>query len=491
MLLDEYPSPPDNASLLNLFISPEEAADYNAHTDNLLPPPDEDSLLPCYADVLAEEAIREEQLMQTIEEFRARTVTRTVLDNLPSETIYILPMPDTEGEVAPALAEDPNEEPPDLDYTAARWINIVPTYSLDAKSTTHGMSIGYRAGPFHAMFITHQDRFTLPPPPPAPASAAAIYTWWKAVRSFFHPTSHTEPLEAEPPRELELLAVDREMIRRVEMEQYSSVIYSYTYSSRMPEISPSSREIISVHGNHQTPTSADTSPSRIQSSAAKIKRSTKGDPPGALDRLIILPPNSNLATIAKELGDCLFDTLMTMDLTQSQIKVTLERFTHLLRTTSRNTPQYHFIFAQCYWYAYTIWRVLEMETQLHIEPRIGQAERQCSYSGYGKSVVLGKGKFVNMVRSPETIKAQWEAEMPAEDKEWTEKKRALHEEARRKAEGRHKAEEHCRLEAEGCHREAEGRRQAEAALHESQAYVHELERRLEASERPAHSVNAV
>ncbi|SJL01196.1 uncharacterized protein ARMOST_04514 [Armillaria ostoyae] len=119
MLLDEYPSPPDNASLLNLFISPEEAADYNAHTDNLLPPPDEDSPLPCYADVLAEEAIREEQLMQTIEEFRGWTVTCTVLDNLPLGTIYILPMPDAEGEVAPALAEDPNLEPPDSDYTAA------------------------------------------------------------------------------------------------------------------------------------------------------------------------------------------------------------------------------------------------------------------------------------------------------------------------------------------------------------------------------------
>ncbi len=38
-------------------------------------------------------------------------------------------------------------------------------------------------------------------------------------------------------------------------------------------------------------------------------------------------------------------------------------------------------------------------------------------------MVLGKGKFVNMVRSPETIKAQLEKERPAEDKKWTEKKR--------------------------------------------------------------------
>ncbi len=157
--------------------------------------------------------------------------------------------------------------------------------------------------------------------------------------------------------------------------------------------------------------------SPFQSSGAKLKRISKGDPPNALDRLIILP---NKNAIAKELGNCPFDTLMTMDLTQSQIKVTLERFTHLLRTTSRNTPQYHYIFAQCYWYAYTIWRILEMETQ--IQPRFEpHAERQCSYSGYGKNVVLGKGKFVNMVRSPETIKAQWEAEGPAEDKDWADK----------------------------------------------------------------------
>ncbi len=166
----------------------------------------------------------------------------------------------------------------------------------------------------------------------------------------------------------------------------------------------------------------DTS-SPFQSSGATLKRISKGDPPSALDRLIILPPNSNLATIAKELGNCLFDTLMTMVLTQSQTKVTLERFTHLLRTTSRNTPQYHYIFAQCYWYAYTIWRVLEIETQPRIVPKHGLAERQCSYSGYGKRVVLGKGKFVNMARSPETIKAEWEKETPAEDQEWAAKKR--------------------------------------------------------------------
>ncbi len=162
-----------------------------------------------------------------------------------------------------------------------------------------------------------------------------------------------------------------------------------------------------------------TTPSYIQRSGDKFKRS-KGDLPNAIDRLIILP---NKRAVARELDNHPFDILMTMDLTRSQNhrSVTLEHFAHLLRTTSRNTPQYHYIFAQCYWYAYTIWRVLEIETQPHIR-RFEQAERQCSYSGYGKSVVLGKGEFVNMVRSPETIRAQWEAEKPAEDQRWAEKK---------------------------------------------------------------------
>ncbi len=67
MLLDKYPSLPDNASLLNLFKSPEEAADVNAETDSLLPLLHDDPLLPCYANVPAEEAVEEERLMDTIQ----------------------------------------------------------------------------------------------------------------------------------------------------------------------------------------------------------------------------------------------------------------------------------------------------------------------------------------------------------------------------------------------------------------------------------------
>ncbi len=157
-------------------------------------------------------------------------------------------------------------------------------------------------------------------------------------------------------------------------------------------------------------------PSYIHSSAI-VKNLTTGDPPDALDRLVIFP---NKEAFAREMKNYPFDVLMVMDLTQSQFeKVTLERFAHLLQTTSENTPRYHFIFSQCYWYAYTIWRILEIAMQPRID-RKAEAERQCSYS---RRLVLGKGKSVDKVRSPETIKAQWEAGRPAEDQEWAEKKK--------------------------------------------------------------------
>ncbi|KAG7444560.1 uncharacterized protein BT62DRAFT_248641 [Guyanagaster necrorhizus] len=202
---------------------------------------------------------------------------------------------------------------------------------------------------------------------------------------------------------------------------------------------------------------------RFHRSGAKVKRITKGDPPNALDRLIVLP---NRSAIARELGGCLYDVLMTMDLTQSQNHrtVALENFGHLLRTTSRNTPQYHFIFAQCYWYAYTIWKVLEMETQPHIH-REELAGRQCSHSltGYGKRLILGRGRSVNEVRTPERIKAEWDAEKVMEEEEWAQLKEQYH----------------APLVA------------AEAARQNAEARVRELERRLEGLERPPRSANAV
>ncbi|KAK0488522.1 hypothetical protein IW261DRAFT_1556978 [Armillaria novae-zelandiae] len=219
------------------------------------------------------------------------------------------------------------------------------------------------------------------------------------------------------------------------------------------------------------PTPTWQTPSCTHRSIAKVKITIKGDASDALDRLIILPNRRDVAAQ--------FDVLMTMDLTQSQ-KVTLERFAHLLRTTSKNTPQYHLIFAQCYWYAYTIWRVLEMATQPRVYTQSPElAKRQCSHrlTGYGNRLVLGKGKSVNAARSPETVKTQWESEQVTEDEEWAELKRALH------------APE---LAAEDRRREAEeGRRQAEIACQDAETRVRELEKRLEAFERPNRAANAV
>ncbi|KAK0207657.1 hypothetical protein IW262DRAFT_1418551 [Armillaria fumosa] len=192
------------------------------------------------------------------------------------------------------------------------------------------------------------------------------------------------------------------------------------------------------------------SPSSVHCSATVVKDITKGDPPDALDRLVIFPKRE---AFAREMEKYPFDVLMVMDFTQSQSeKLTLERFAHLLQTTSRNTPQYHVIFSQCYWYAYTIWRVLELEMHPHIDRKAG-AERQCSYS---RTLVVGKGESVDTVRSPETIKTQWKAGRPAEDREWDEKKKALNKDAE-----------------------------------VLQARVRELEREVESLRRSAHSANAL
>ncbi|PBK85964.1 hypothetical protein ARMGADRAFT_1035945 [Armillaria gallica] len=251
MLLDEYPSPPDNASLLNFFISPEEVADFNAETDSLLPPPNEDPLPLCYADMLAEEVVEEEHLMDTIQnveqEFCAWTITHTILNSLPSGNIYVVPMVEPEDAIT--------MDQPEPDDTEVHWLSIIPVqecwgtiqypfivttnlnkllylgcriyhpwygdgritelpYVMAKYIVFNGqfVTFAYRAEPFHATFITHRSMFTQPPPPLAPASAAAICTWWRALRSYLCPTSHAEH-EAEASKELELLPINREIVR--------------------------------------------------------------------------------------------------------------------------------------------------------------------------------------------------------------------------------------------------------------------------------------
>ncbi|KAK0207813.1 hypothetical protein IW262DRAFT_1418164 [Armillaria fumosa] len=162
---------------------------------------------------------------------------------------------------------------------------------------------------------------------------------------------------------------------------------------------------------------------------------------------------------------------MTMDLTRSENSqpVALENFTHIIQTTSRNTPHYHYIFAQCYWFVYTIWKILEMEMHPHIALHHHHA-RHCVYSAYPKAVILGRGPLVDTVRTPETVKSQWDAERTRRADDWAALALASQADRRR-------AEE---AEAGRC----QDRRQADAQIRELQA-------KLEASERRTGSVSAV
>ncbi|KAK0246516.1 hypothetical protein EDD85DRAFT_784125 [Armillaria nabsnona] len=175
MLLDEYPSPPDNTSLFNFFESPEEAADDNAETDSLLPPLYEDPPLPCYANVLAEEAVEEERLMDTIQNQRMK-LRWIHLTQTDTEVCWlnIVPVQECWGAIQYpfVVATDLNKnlylgcqiyhpwygdgQITELPYVTAKYIVFNGRF----------VSFAYRAGPFHATFITHRSMFTLPPPPP-------------------------------------------------------------------------------------------------------------------------------------------------------------------------------------------------------------------------------------------------------------------------------------------------------------------------------------
>ncbi|KAK0496633.1 hypothetical protein EDD18DRAFT_170867 [Armillaria luteobubalina] len=213
------------------------------------------------------------------------------------------------------------------------------------------------------------------------------------------------------------------------------------------------------------------SSSHSQLSGAQVKHVTKRDTPYALDRLSIFADKNG---IKRELGKVKFDVLMTMDLTRSKNPrpITIESFTHIFQTTSRNTPRYRYIFAQCYWCVYTIWKILEMEMHPHINLHRHHA-RRCVYSAYPQAVVLGGGSLVDTVKTPEMVKMQWEAERTRRDEEWA----AL---ALASRADHCRAEEACRLAEE-----------AEEGLRQAEAQIRELQAKLEASERRAGSARAV
>ncbi|KAK0230014.1 hypothetical protein EDD85DRAFT_972866 [Armillaria nabsnona] len=97
-------------------------------------------------------------------------------------------------------------------------------------------------------------------------------------------------------------------------------------------------------------------------------RSRRWDPPSGLDRLVIL-------------------------------SVTLEDLLALVQTISRNAPLRRAL-SQSYRFAYTIWRILEMETGVHVD-RTSYAVRHGYRSGKNLPAV-GGGEML------EKVKLQWE-----------------------------------------------------------------------------------
>ncbi|KAK0224136.1 hypothetical protein IW262DRAFT_1459190 [Armillaria fumosa] len=115
---------------------------------------------------------------------------------------------------------------------------------------------------------------------------------------------------------------------------------------------------------------------------------------------------------------CPYHGLMTMDFRQVQRHVTLEDFLRLVYTTSLNTEWYHLIFAQYYWFAYTIWTVLQLAMGAHAAcTKISVCQGKLSSIPQGL-LPVGRGYGVNDSRMPATIKQQWEAAKVEADQEW-------------------------------------------------------------------------
>ncbi|KAK0460659.1 uncharacterized protein EV420DRAFT_1641199 [Desarmillaria tabescens] len=201
---------------------------------------------------------------------------------------------------------------------------------------------------------------------------------------------------------------------------------------------------------------------RIHRAGAEIKRFSKWDPPDALDRIVIL---RNITEALDVQGQCTYNVLMTMDLHLTQRRVTLEHFLLLVRTTSRNVPPD----SQCYWFAYTVWTVLELETGAPVE-RTRHAERQGTHSSLGKKLAVGRGNGVNESRTPEMIQLQWEAEKVDADQEWD----ALQQALRAPELARIKAEEALQQERAARQQDLAILQQERAARIQAEAKVNEL-----------------
>ncbi|PBK63717.1 hypothetical protein ARMSODRAFT_523425 [Armillaria solidipes] len=198
-------------------------------------------------------------------------------------------------------------------------------------------------------------------------------------------------------------------------------------------------------------------------------RSKRWDPPSGLDRLVILC-NPNEARNVQ--GRCAYDVLMTMDLPRS---VTLEDFLVLVRTTSSNAPRRRAT-SQSYRFAYTIWKVLEMETGAHVN-RTSYAVRQ----GYrsGKNLAVGGGE------TPEKVKLLWEEAKVVVGQEFDASLKVLRAPVIDLAEVLRQEQAASQQDIANFERERAGRLRAEDELKELQARLARLE-----SELPDVSTNA-
>ncbi|KAK0460656.1 uncharacterized protein EV420DRAFT_1533359 [Desarmillaria tabescens] len=151
------------------------------------------------------------------------------------------------------------------------------------------------------------------------------------------------------------------------------------------------------------------------------KRSRRWNPPDARERVVILFNTDEAVNVQ---GQCACDVLMTMDLRQASRHVTFEDFLLLAKTASRKAPSH----SQCFWLAYTIWTVLELETGAHIE-RTRHAIRRGKHSWLWLWANLFSSERsadgVDDSRTPETIKSEWEEAKVVASQEWDASLQAL------------------------------------------------------------------
>lgn len=149
---------------------------------------------------------------------------------------------------------------------------------------------------------------------------------------------------------------------------------------------------------------------RIKNFRKRIENFSKWDPVDVFDKLIILNTIDEAFDVQ---GRYPYDVLMTMDLSLGQRPITLEHFLLLSKTTTKDTIASPFIYAQCSWFAHTIRTVLQLETGAPIQNVTNLRHRGMMAMGR-QAPVRGDDKL----KTPETVKVEWEQAKVVADKEW-------------------------------------------------------------------------